>query len=163
MTTPVGFSGAVPRHGFHAAMEMFRLTTDSRSGDDQNDTYWFMSLQPAWKPGAELPWGTVDLPKPISNSDYFTSRAYGGHVYAQASLAAARVVEEDDGEDKGAAKNATVRKFGIHVSVTSKTKTFPANVVISQCRAFFRMQDMWTGHSSTRYQELPRHGAFKPA
>lgn len=69
----------------------------------------YMSRRPAWKPGNELPWGKIkrDPTKPRN----FGPGAFGGHVYAQAPLAAARVVEKED--ESAAAKG----KLTIHVSV----------------------------------------------
>ncbi|RFU76670.1 hypothetical protein TARUN_5610 [Trichoderma arundinaceum] len=110
MTPPVGSSGAFPRLGFLEAMEMSRLAGVGNS----NDAHQFMSHQPAWKPGAELPWGSGDKLSKSITADYFTTRAYGGHVYIQAPLAAVKVVEEDDEREKEASSKATAGKFGIH-------------------------------------------------
>ncbi|UKZ76998.1 hypothetical protein TrVFT333_004714 [Trichoderma virens FT-333] len=106
MPVPVGASGKFPRRGFLEAMEMSRLTGNG----DSNDTHQFMSRQPAWQPGAELPWGSDDNTK-HKTATYFTTRAYGGHVYIQAPLAAVNVVEGDDESAKGVSSKG---KFGIH-------------------------------------------------
>lgn len=112
MTAPAGTSGAFPRLGFLEAMEISRLAGDGHS----NGIHQFMSHRPAWRPGAELPWsiGKLSNSQIESNS---TTRAYGGHVYIQAPLAAVRVVEEDDEKAKAASNTTTKGKFGIHVSM----------------------------------------------
>ena len=69
----------------------------------------FVSCHPAWKPGQELPWGKIRPKRDASGRRSFGPGAFGGHVYAQAPLAAARVVEE---EDKDMPINS---KRGIHV------------------------------------------------
>ncbi|KAI5460895.1 thioesterase-like superfamily-domain-containing protein [Mariannaea sp. PMI_226] len=65
----------------------------------------FMSRQPAWVPGKELPMDSVGL-----GHIKMTRGAFGGVVYAMAPLAAARTVEEEEterGTDMG-------NKLGIH-------------------------------------------------
>ncbi|KAL7930315.1 thioesterase-like superfamily domain-containing protein [Trichoderma chlorosporum] len=106
MAVPVGASGKFPRLGFIENMEMSRLASDGEA----NDTHRFMSRRPAWQPGAQLPWDSVDNTKRKTKS-YFKTNAYGGHVYIQAPLAAVRVVEDDDKDAKGVSNQA---KFGIH-------------------------------------------------
>ncbi|KAL6867120.1 Thioesterase/thiol ester dehydrase-isomerase [Trichoderma novae-zelandiae] len=106
---PSSTLGNPRRLGFLEAMEMSRLPGDGSSGD----THRFMSHRPAWQPGAELPWDRADVPKEATG--FYNSKAYGGHVYIQAPLAAARVVEAEEDE----AANRTARdidrgKFGIH-------------------------------------------------
>lgn len=97
------------RLSFQEALELIPLTDkDSKS---QTEARKFMSRQPAWVPGNELPWETIG-----ADSRQLTRGAYGGVVYAQAPLAAARVVEQEDRES-GDADNGTKR--GIHVSSVS--------------------------------------------
>ncbi|KAL7943363.1 thioesterase-like superfamily domain-containing protein [Trichoderma barbatum] len=103
MSVPVGTSGKPSRLGFLEAMEMIKLAGD----DNSSDTYQFMSRRPAWQPGVELPWGSEDNSK-HNVASYFNKRAYGGNVYIQAPLTAARVVEDDDGSSNGGGK------FGLH-------------------------------------------------
>lgn len=68
----------------------------------------YMSRQPAWKPGNDLPWGEINREK--TKPRKFGPSAFGGHVYAQAPLAAAKVVEKED--ESAPAKG----KLAIHVS-----------------------------------------------
>ncbi|PNY23400.1 Uncharacterized protein TCAP_06657 [Tolypocladium capitatum] len=82
-----------PRRGFREAMAMTPLPA---ADDAQGRSFKrFISQQPAWTPGGELPWAALD-------SGFHGPRrkhsrgVYGGHIYAQASLAAARAVEEED-------------------------------------------------------------------
>lgn len=93
-----------PRMAFQEAMAMTPLPPAAGVKS-------FISRQPAWKPGAQLPWDALfrnlDGPRP----SFIGAGAYGGHVYAQAALAAARVVEDEDG-----AKVESGGKLGIHVS-----------------------------------------------
>ncbi|RDA88170.1 hypothetical protein CP532_6834 [Ophiocordyceps camponoti-leonardi (nom. inval.)] len=83
------------RLGFQEAMAMTALPSASGSSARR-----FVSRRPAWKPGNELPWDSLfknlDGPPVPRHS---SAGAYGGHVYAQAPLAAARVVE-DEGRGK---------------------------------------------------------------
>ncbi|KAH7304799.1 thioesterase-like superfamily-domain-containing protein [Stachybotrys elegans] len=93
------------RKGFYEAMAFTQL--DDGSEVNGKPTKNFISNSRAWKPGEELPWDS------LRNLPDFSVRqlgpgAFGGHVYAQASLAAARVVEE---EDKEAPRN---EKLAIH-------------------------------------------------
>ncbi|KAL7810624.1 Thioesterase/thiol ester dehydrase-isomerase [Trichoderma gracile] len=104
---PHGVSEKASRLGFLEAMEMSRLPDDGNS----SDTYRFMSHRPAWQPGAELPWDRVDVPKEAMS--FYNSKAYGGHVYIQAPLAAARIVEAEE-EAANKTHNTDGGKFGIH-------------------------------------------------
>lgn len=78
------------------------------ANDSNPSVQRYMSRQPAWKPGNDLPWGEVNREK--TRPRKFGPSAFGGHVYAQAPLAAARVVEK---EDESA---PTKGKLAIHVS-----------------------------------------------
>lgn len=78
-----------------------------------NDTTQkFIAKQPAWKPGKGMPWGEMRRETDPTKPRNFGPGAFGGHVYCQAPLAAARVVEKGDEEKPG------VGKLGIHVSLT---------------------------------------------
>ncbi|TFA97982.1 hypothetical protein CCMA1212_010215 [Trichoderma ghanense] len=101
---PASTSRKHPRLGFLEAMEMSRLP------DDGSNTHRFMSHQPAWQPGAELPWDGPDVPQEAKA--FYNSKAYGGHVYVQAPLAAARVVEAEEAANKSHSNNGC--RFGIH-------------------------------------------------
>ena len=71
----------------------------------------FMSRQPAWVVGNELPWESIGL-----GEKKLTKGAYGGVVYTQAPLAASRVVEQEDKESENADENS---RRGIHVSYSA--------------------------------------------
>ncbi|KAF5007377.1 hypothetical protein FDECE_6308 [Fusarium decemcellulare] len=92
------------RLSFQEALDLVRLP-DEASGSQQ-PVKRFMSRQPAWEPGKELPWESLGLAPPK-----LTRGAYGAVVYAQSSLAAARVVEQEDREE-GNGVNGNRR--GIH-------------------------------------------------
>lgn len=66
----------------------------------------FMSRQPAWAPGGELPWHTLGV-----QHKQLSKGAYGAVVYAQAPYAAAKVIEREDEEGRSGSKG----KYGIHV------------------------------------------------
>ncbi|RBR20707.1 uncharacterized protein FIESC28_05224 [Fusarium coffeatum] len=88
---------AVPKEwkrlSFQEALELHRLPDPTST---IQATQRFMSRQPAWTPGQELPWDATGIPKPK-----ITRGAYGAVVYTQAALAATRVVEqEDESENK---------------------------------------------------------------
>lgn len=73
-----------PRKSFQEAMELTRLPASD------TPTTRFMSRQPAWRTGGELAAvASRQMPE-------LGLAAFGGCVYAQAPLAAARVVEEED-------------------------------------------------------------------
>ncbi|CAM1509818.1 Fc.00g001530.m01.CDS01 [Cosmosporella sp. VM-42] len=93
-----------PRLSFQESMELSRLPEEtSESGTTVQK---FMSRQPAWVVGNELPWDTVGL-----GEKKLTKGAFGGVIYAQAPLAASRVVEQEDKESGNADENS---RRGIH-------------------------------------------------
>jgi hypothetical protein len=69
----------------------------------------FISQTPSWKPGQELPWESLNMPAELGRKSLGPG-AFGGHVYAQAPLAAAKVVEEEEG-----IASAVNNKRSIHV------------------------------------------------
>ncbi|KAM4062668.1 thioesterase-like superfamily protein [Hirsutella rhossiliensis] len=91
-----------PRMAFDEAMAMTPLPPAAH-------VKRFISRQPAWKPGAQLPWDAVfrnvDGPRPR----FMGAGAFGGHVYAQAPLAAARALEQE-----GSSNVEAEGKLGIH-------------------------------------------------
>jgi hypothetical protein len=100
MTTPKQWK----RLSFQEALELLRLPDETPT---IQTIQRFMSRQPAWTPGQELPWDTVGIPPPK-----ITRGAYGAVVYTQAALAATRVVEQEDESEQGEIKR------GIHVRGT---------------------------------------------
>lgn len=78
--------------------------------DPDSNVHKFVSRAPAWKPGKGLPWTKVTVPNDRSRPRTFGPGAFGGHVYAQAPLAAAKVMEKVD------EKTPPTSKLGIHVS-----------------------------------------------
>ncbi|PTB81738.1 Thioesterase/thiol ester dehydrase-isomerase [Trichoderma longibrachiatum ATCC 18648] len=97
------------RNDLYAALKLSRLPDQQNNSQDGVKKY--MSRTPAWRPGDELPWKRTNN-KPYRKGDIldFPPGAFGGHVYAQAPLAAARAVEEDE---KEAGSNGH-GKLGIH-------------------------------------------------
>lgn len=91
------------RLSFQQAMELTRLP-DRESGTG-SVMLRFMNRQPPWATGNALPWEASAIPRPP-----LTKVAFGGVVYAQAPLAAARAIASraDYNSDKD-------RAFGIHV------------------------------------------------
>jgi hypothetical protein len=98
MTTPKEWK----RLSFQEALELVRLPNETAAKQLNQQ---FMSRQPAWTPGQELPWDAVGITPPK-----ITRGAYGAVVYAQAALAATRVVEQEDNNKH------KENKRGIHVS-----------------------------------------------
>lgn len=94
------------RMSFQEAMELERLPDDAPGA--QKPVAKFMNRQPPWMPGAELPWESIGV-----SAAKITRGAFGGVVYAMAPLAAARVVEDEDGESGSHGKG---NKRAIHVS-----------------------------------------------
>ena len=101
-----------PRMGFEQALELKQISEGS--GQEHETRTRFMSCQPAWTTGGELPWDVlfkdIDGPRPLSTGP----GANGGCVYALALLAAARSVEH---EEHGLVSSGAVSKSrpGIHV------------------------------------------------
>ncbi|KAK5994395.1 hypothetical protein PT974_04869 [Cladobotryum mycophilum] len=96
-------SPAIPRKGFVEIMQMSRLPDDTETTKG-SVIKRFVSHQPAWVPGSELPWAKLGLVAQPFN------RSFGGHVYIQSPLAAARVVEDEARSSNDSSKG----KFGIH-------------------------------------------------
>ena len=94
------------RLSFQECMELKKLPKDDKNPSVQR----FQSCRPAWKPGNDLPWGKV-RPQPPTNKQRGPA-AFGGHVFAQAPLAAARAVEEEDSQ------TPVHSKLAIHVSLS---------------------------------------------
>lgn len=81
------------------ALELARVpagTILSVDSPDTPDVQRFISIRPAWSPGEELPWGSLTAREDAAPARRVGPGAFGGCVYALASLAAARVVEEED-------------------------------------------------------------------
>lgn len=106
-----------PRLSFQENME---LTWLPGSG---NSPQRLVSTMPAWKPGKGLPWAEIDAAsgrnrnRDPSKPRTFGPGAFGGHVYAQAPFAAAKVVEKADRE------TPVGNKLGLHVSLRSELAT----------------------------------------
>ncbi|KOS20939.1 hypothetical protein ESCO_004492 [Escovopsis weberi] len=90
----------VARMSFDEAMALTRLPD---SASPAKLAKRFVSHQPPWKPGQDLP------KDPSGKEVVVVKRSYGAHVYAQAALAAARVVE-----DRVDASTEPQGKLGIH-------------------------------------------------
>ncbi|GAB0132391.1 hypothetical protein EsDP_00000829 [Epichloe bromicola] len=100
-----------PRKSFAEFMELVPIPDHiCKQGKDIKR---FMSRQPAWLEGKELPWDVlfqnIKGPRPRHTG----LGVFGGCVYAQASLAAARAVEEEERQQKEATGEAKPRP-GIH-------------------------------------------------
>ncbi len=104
------------RRSIEEALELRRLPNHTSTPTTITTTQRFMSCQPAWSVGNELPRfsstgsGTTKLDVSIGRG------AFGGCVYALAPLAAARVVEKEDeltaspGQGKRSIHVRTLRK-----------------------------------------------------
>ncbi|ODA77032.1 hypothetical protein RJ55_07549 [Drechmeria coniospora] len=93
------------RMGFRDALEIVPLPPTAGAQGRR-----YMSQRPAWTPGGELPWEDFDGPRPKHSGP----GVFGGHVYAQAPLAAARAVEEDERRTASSSGSTDGRKIGIH-------------------------------------------------
>jgi len=106
-------SQEVPRQSFQEALAITPLPA-SQDGHGRL-VKRYMSQQPAWKPGDDLPWealfSSLDGPRPKHGGP----GVFGGHVYAQAPLCAARAVEEEE-EQQLVTSSKPQGKLGIHVS-----------------------------------------------
>lgn len=102
-----------PRKGFTEFMELVRIPDDIFT--EGKGVKRFMSRQPAWTPGGELPWDALFQNLKGKPPRHSGLGAYGGCVYAQASLAAARAIEEEERQREEASGDVKPRP-GIHVS-----------------------------------------------
>ncbi|GJN82368.1 hypothetical protein PLIIFM63780_005908 [Purpureocillium lilacinum] len=104
-------SQEVPRQSFQEALAITPLPA-SQDGHGRL-VKRYMSQQPAWKPGDDLPWealfSSLDGPRPKHGGP----GVFGGHVYAQAPLCAARAVEEEE-EQQLVTSSKPQGKLGIH-------------------------------------------------
>lgn len=109
-----------PRKSFNEAMELVPLqmpavshtSSDTATGSSSRDGIKrYMSTQPAWTPGNDLPWEELSKTNKDARRHHAGPGAFGGCVYAMASLAAARAVEEEERRSGGDIKN----RPGIHV------------------------------------------------
>lgn len=91
------------RLSFQEAFELIPLPDETSPSQPARR---FMSRQPAWAPGGELPWHTLGV-----EHKQLSKGAYGAVVYAQAPYAAAKVIEREDEEGRRGGKG----KYGIHV------------------------------------------------
>ncbi|KAG5925185.1 hypothetical protein E4U61_002299 [Claviceps capensis] len=100
-----------PRKGFAEFMELVRIPDDVYA--QGKGVKRFMSRQPAWTPGGELPWDALFQNLKGKPPRHSGLGVYGGCVYAQASLAAARAIEEEERQREEASGDVKPRP-GIH-------------------------------------------------
>ncbi|OAA53132.1 acyl-CoA thioesterase [Cordyceps fumosorosea ARSEF 2679] len=72
----------------------------------------YTSRYPAWRPGADLPPGVEEQPTKTRTNKSTTTGVFGGVVYAQAPLAAARAIEFE--EQKEQTRDDKKAYMGIH-------------------------------------------------
>ncbi|KAF7563674.1 hypothetical protein G7046_g429 [Stylonectria norvegica] len=101
------------RLSFQEAMELVRLSDETSAS--KPPVQKFMSRQPAWVPGKELPW-TSEHANQVRK---LTRGVYGGVVYTQAPLAAARIVEQEDRMNGNVDTNAGFSIHSIHAVFTN--------------------------------------------
>ena len=77
------------RHSFQECMQLTRIPS-ANSKDAQR----YMSHQQPWRPGQDLGW-SMNTQRSPERQKKFGPGTYGAHVYAQASYAAAKAIEED--------------------------------------------------------------------
>jgi hypothetical protein len=101
-----------PRMGFEEFMELIRIPEHVH--EQGPGVKRFMSRQPAWMAGNELPWDELFQKLKGSRPRHKGLGVFGGCVYSQAPLAAARAIEEE--ERQQAAATGVVKPVpGIHV------------------------------------------------
>lgn len=94
------------RQSFEQAMDLVRVPNSSENSSKTAGAYRYMSTQPAWNAGSLFAGTGRDIKAAQSG-------VFGGTVYAQAPLAAARSIELEDSQSNG---DGTKPNFGIHVS-----------------------------------------------
>lgn len=85
--------------------EAFELTNVSKSSEKLEDKsrQTYISKQPAWSPGAALPYKTPPIKR--GKTSIAPGRAFGGHVYVQAPLAAAKLLDAEEGQHTSGKQN----------------------------------------------------------
>lgn len=102
-----------PRMDFQDFMELVQVPENIHSQGPGVKRY--MSRQPAWMAGNELPWDELFRNLKGPRPRHSGLGVFGGCVYAQAPLAAARAIEEE--ERRQTAATGLVKPVpGIHVS-----------------------------------------------
>ncbi|OTB06017.1 hypothetical protein M426DRAFT_319381 [Hypoxylon sp. CI-4A] len=95
-----------PRLTFQEVMSLAPLPDEIENG---SITKRYMSQRKAWSPLGDIPFASED-PEAEREIKDTPKTAYGGHVYAQAGLAASRAIDEIQAGQSGAPK----KKVGIH-------------------------------------------------
>lgn len=144
------------RLSFQRALELVEVNlkqNEHRSGPRR-----FFSRRPSWKPGHELPWESVLGPQGKAAVNRAPG-AYGGFVFAQASLAASRLVSQRDQWSL-----AREKRQGIHASFTSAATPVLALVLttIRLSMAFSQEQVISTARTSTIYRQSSQLRPFPP-
>lgn len=88
-------------------------------------TVQYASRYPAWRPGADLPPGVEEQPTKTRTKKSTTTGVFGGVVYAQAPLAAARAIESEEKQSHAAQKGY----MGIHVRKYCHQNSRDTNIV----------------------------------
>lgn len=102
-----------PRMGFEEFMGLSQIPEATHKQGPGVKRY--MSRQPAWMAGNELPWDALFQNLKGPRPRHSGLGVFGGCVYAQAPLAAARAIEEE--EKQQATETGVVKPVpGIHVS-----------------------------------------------
>ncbi|GAO17079.1 hypothetical protein UVI_02003510 [Ustilaginoidea virens] len=100
-----------PRMGFQEFMELVPIPDEGCQPGPGIKR--FMSRQPAWMPGKELPWDALFQNIKGQRPRHSGLGVFGGCVYAQAALAASRAVEEEDNQ-QAVATGVVKPRPGIH-------------------------------------------------
>lgn len=123
-----------PRLGYEA-IELSRVTSGS--------AVQYTSRYPAWRPRVDLPDGVPEQPTKTKTNQKTTTGVFGGLVYAQAPLAAARAVEYDERQSQKSRQGY----MGIHVGICERAETEGKKLT-------------GTVHSRRFYAGRPRRPAF---
>ncbi|KAH7035644.1 acyl-CoA thioesterase II [Microdochium trichocladiopsis] len=98
------------RLAFHDALDFVELGPAHGRTANEGSTKRYMSVRPAWITGADLPFDRKDYgpgrPVPFNGT-----ATYGGHVYAQSGLVAAKCFEESQARSD---EDAPKKQYGIH-------------------------------------------------
>lgn len=103
------------RLAFHDALDFVELDPSHSGNAKGGSTKHYMSTRPAWVTGGDLPFDREDY-GPGQLVPFNGTATYGGHVYAQAGLVAARCFEDSQAKAIEEEPYKPHKKYGVHVS-----------------------------------------------
>jgi len=101
------------RLAFHDALDFVELDPSHSGNVEGGSTKRYMSTRPAWVTGGDLPFDRKDY-GPGQLVSFNGTSTYGGHVYAQAGLVAARCFEDSQTKEAEEKPYKPRKNYGLH-------------------------------------------------